>query len=222
MSMATWGVMITMQQTIGRNDSLKSANELYQDAILAKRACEGDESATQQVVEQVFDRIWRSMSFMSNNPHDVDDLTQNALIAVLASLPTFRADCPLAYWAEKIAVRTASKKFEKHRRRKKIFESFRQEQVTVHVQSAEARAADEEIIDRFQCCLDRLSDDQRAAIIAHHINGYALDEIASMLGCSVFTIKGRLRRGRRRLKKAVLADPGLSQWVTGELGWEVP
>ena len=52
--------------------------------------------------------------------------------------------------------------------------------------------------------------------------GLALDDIAVMSGCSVFTIKGRLRRGRRRLKTAVLADPTLSQWITDELNWKVP
>ena len=205
-----------------RNDGFRTASELYLDAQLAQRACEGDDTAKQQVVEQVFDRVWKTMSFMSNNDHDVDDLTQNALMAVLSSLSSYRGDCPLVYWAEKVAVRTAAKKFEKHRRRSRLFADFRQKIVAPHVPSAEDLTWNEQLIDCFQQCLDRLSDEQRAAIVAHHINGYALEEIALLCGCSVFTIKGRLRRGRRRLKKAVLADPTLSQWVKGELNWRLP
>ncbi len=179
---------------------------------LSQAAASGDSNARNKVVELIYDRIWKTLSFMSSHKDEVEDLVQNALIEVLDSLDTFRGDCPLEYWAEKIAFRNSARFFKKHHRRRRIWETFVRQPMSQHDLAADVQMENQQLIQRFRRCLAQLSAEQRSAIVAHHINGYSMDEIASFLGCSVFTVKGRLRRGRRLLKKIALNDAVLCQW----------
>ncbi|MBX2799548.1 MAG: sigma-70 family RNA polymerase sigma factor [Myxococcales bacterium] len=47
--------------------------------------------------------------------------------------------------------------------------------------------------------LCRLPDDQRRAVVLHHLHGQPLDLVASTEGVAIGTVKSRLHRGRARL-----------------------
>ncbi len=55
--------------------------------------------------------------------------------------------------------------------------------------------------------LATLPDDQRLAIILSDIQGYGYDEIATITGVAVGTVKSRISRGRGRLRQALRDDP---------------
>jgi RNA polymerase sigma-70 factor (ECF subfamily) len=45
-----------------------------------------------------------------------------------------------------------------------------------------------------------LSDDQRAAVLAHHVDGESYAEIAARLACSQSVVRQRVSRGLRSLR----------------------
>jgi hypothetical protein len=51
----------------------------------------------------------------------------------------------------------------------------------------------------FDGAFDRLTVDQRAMLVLHHVHGYGVDEIAEWLGIPSGTVKWRLSRARRAL-----------------------
>jgi len=53
---------------------------------------------------------------------------------------------------------------------------------------------------RLQACLDELPDDQRAAFLMHHEEGFTVDVLADALGVDVETAADRLRRGLDKLQ----------------------
>lgn len=53
---------------------------------------------------------------------------------------------------------------------------------------------------RLQACLDELSDDQRAAFLLHHEEGFTVEVLARALGVDVDTVADRLHRGLERLQ----------------------
>lgn len=219
--------MMNKFQSVPQNEtvsqqSITRLNVHSSDLRLATEALEGCDSARTQVVEKVCDRVWRTLSFLSHNPQEVDDLTQNALIKILESLSNYRAESSLENWAEKIAIRTATKLFEKNRRRRALFASYQDGVTLAHFNTFNELDEDFDVASRFKQCLIQLPAHQRTAILAHHMNGYGVHEIADICGCSPFTIAGRLRRGRRLLKKIVLADPDLNDWIHRELNWRDP
>ncbi|MBB3179735.1 sigma-70 family RNA polymerase sigma factor [Variovorax sp. Sphag1AA] len=53
---------------------------------------------------------------------------------------------------------------------------------------------------RLQACLDELPDDQRAAFLLHHEEGFTVEVLARALGVDIETASDRLRRGLDRLQ----------------------
>lgn len=192
------------------------------DLNLARAAAAGDDVARRKLVEGVYDRVRSTMVFVSNCADEVDDLTQNALVEVLRSVGSYRGEAPLAHWAERIAVRTAAKQFEKRRRRGKLFAAAYRD-VPPEVDASTDEAAEyREMLHRFQLLIATLSEDNRLALLLHHVKGYPVSEIASLCNCSTFTVKGRLRRTRRWLKREILRDEVLAEWIEDKLGWSQP
>jgi RNA polymerase sigma-70 factor (ECF subfamily) len=59
---------------------------------------------------------------------------------------------------------------------------------------------------RLQAALDRLSEDHRLVVLLHDTEGYKLEEIQSLTGTPVGTLKSRLHRARARLREILDAD----------------
>ena len=56
--------------------------------------------------------------------------------------------------------------------------------------------------------LDQLKPDQKEVVILRDIQGFAYEEIAEMLNCSIGTIKSRINRSRSRLREILLEQNG--------------
>jgi len=55
--------------------------------------------------------------------------------------------------------------------------------------------------------LQKLSDENRALVVLHLIEGFTLEELAGMLELPLGTIKSRLHRSKNLLKKVLLVEP---------------
>lgn len=58
--------------------------------------------------------------------------------------------------------------------------------------------------------LAQLSDEHRVVVLLHDSEGYKLEEIQSLIGIPIGTIKSRLHRARARLRDILAADGTLS------------
>ncbi len=54
---------------------------------------------------------------------------------------------------------------------------------------------------QLQAALDRLSEDHRAVIMLHDVEGYTLEEMTEILECPIGTLKSRLHRARARMRQ---------------------
>lgn len=63
---------------------------------------------------------------------------------------------------------------------------------------------------RLDDALSRLSDEHRIVVLLHDTEGYKLEEIQSLMGVPVGTVKSRLHRARARLKEMLVRDGTLS------------
>lgn len=71
----------------------------------------------------------------------------------------------------------------------------------------EAFADRSELSGHLERALGMLPDDQRAVIVLSDVHGYAYEEIATITGVAVGTVKSRISRGRARLREILRADP---------------
>ena len=189
------------------------SNRYNSELEMAQVAAQGDQNAKRDLVGLVLDQVRRTMSYLSGSERDAEDLAQMALIQILNSAGSFRVECRLKYWAERIAVRTAMKHFRKRQRREKLTVSWFSAAPEHSDIDVEQNAALGEARVRIAEHMQKLSFDRRTAIVLCHVQGYGIAEIANITGAPINTVRDRLRVGRQQLKKRILSDPSLGEWV---------
>ena len=63
-----------------------------------------------------------------------------------------------------------------------------------------------EDVDRVARALDRVSADDRALLLMHHVHGERVETIAATLGIPTGTVKWRLSRARQAVQRALEGD----------------
>jgi len=164
-----------------------------------------DREALTSVATQLLPRVRNLIRYLIHGDRDVDDIAQEALLAVLRGLPSYRGDGSLESWADRVVARVT---FAWLRRR-------RPGRVP-NLEVEDERAADDSTQPdeylrrrRLVSLLDQLPHEQRYALVLHHVLGMSVDEIVLETAAKAETVRTRLRLGKRRLRE--LADANASE-----------
>ncbi len=188
--------------------ALLDTNEILK---ICRESADGSRSARRQLMELLFDRIHKTASYLSSNLEDARDVAQSACVEVLLSAGSFRGDASITYWADRVTLKTAAKIFSKKTRRQRIREAFFQPPPPSV--GADDTAGREEVRDRLAALVQTLKIKQREVVLLRYIHGYTNKEAAELCGIPVETARDRLKKGRAALKKKVLMDPLLKEWI---------
>ncbi len=170
------------------------------DEELVARYKNGESRAFDQIVDRYERRVYAIALRMSGSPHDANDITQEVFISSLRALRRFRGDAKLSTWLHRVAVNAALD----HGRRKKrrpvqTFDELPErpsgdpgpeEEAEQAARAAEVHRA-----------LSDISDDHRAVIVLHDLQGLDYAGVAEALGVPVGTIKSRIHRARVELAR---------------------
>ena len=178
---------------------------------ICRRVAGGDNEAKRELMELLFNRIHKTASYLSCNLEDGRDIAQMACVEVLLSAGSYRGESSLAYWADRVTLQTAAKVFTKRSRRQKLRERFLQP--TTAAASLDEHAGRKAVRDRLTSLLRALKHKQREVIVFRYIQGYTNQEVADLCGVPLETARDRLKKGRAVLKKKVMNDPLLSEWI---------
>ncbi len=192
------------------------------EIALTRAAGQGDLRAREQLAERLFDRVRATVSYLAGGDPDKDDLVQLSLVEILRSAGSYRAEGPLEGWADRITVRTSLRALKRRRRRDGVLHAvddaeaamarLQTESSPTGASGMEQEAQRRELHQRLALVLGRLDPQRRAAVLLRWVHGYSVEEIAAMTDARVNTVRGRLRRGKRQLRKLILADPALRGW----------
>ncbi len=164
-----------------------------------RAAAAGDRAAAQALLLVLLPRIRNLVRYLIRGDADTDDLAQEALIAILRGLGSFRGESSFERWADRVAVRAT---FAGIRRRRRESSDRAAAEPELRLASSVA-PPDDEFADRRQAAalLDALPLEQRHAMVMHHVLGMSVPEIARELGVPAETVRSRLRLGRTRLRE---------------------
>jgi len=177
------------------------------DVELVRRAAAGDRRAAESLLRELLPRMRNLVRYLVRGDGDTDDIAQEAMIAVMRGLGSFRGDGKLQSWVDRIVARTTFA----HIRRVRKEAGGRAElenQVGLAI-VPEPGAPPDRFTQRRELAakLDELPDEQRHALVLHHAVGMTVPEIAAELEVSPDTIKSRLRLGRSKMR-AMLGTEG--------------
>jgi RNA polymerase sigma-70 factor (ECF subfamily) len=161
---------------------------------------EGRRGAAEALVTQLLPRVRNLVRYSVRVDSDVDDITQDALIAILRGLPSYRGEGAFASWADRVVGRVtfaASRRARVERTRMKQDE----EGELAAVPPDEGPPEDCILRRRMEKLLEKLSEEQRRALVLHHVMGMSVPEMAEVLEVPFETVRSRLRLGKAHLRE---------------------
>ena len=162
------------------------------DRELLVRARAGDREAFESIVLAKGEPLFRTAMAILGNEADARDATQETLVSAWRGIGFLRDFDRFDAWLGRILINECRMTL---RRRKRANEVPLPDSDSDALGSDSAPSASPD----FDAAFNRISVDQRAMLVLHHLHGYGVDEIGAWLGIPSGTVKWRLSRARRAL-----------------------
>jgi RNA polymerase sigma-70 factor (ECF subfamily) len=168
------------------------------DARLARQIETGNVSAFEEMyrahASRVFNVAWR----MLGNAADAEDALQEVFLQAYRKIGGFKGESALGTWLYRMAVNLCL-----DRLRSRAGRDGRQ---TGSLEDSPPKAASttrEMIVNRLDLerAIARLPDGARAAFVLHDVEGFAHQEVGSILGVSEGTSKSQVHKARMKLRE---------------------
>ena len=197
-------------------DSISSdvaSNSLADDVSdvlsLVQRAKNGELPAFDSLILRYRQRLYAVIYNMTMNAEDAADLTQETFVKAFRSLAKFREKSSFYTWLYRIGVNLTLT----HLKRRKIrkFFSFDQasedggmskdlEAVSSTTATSVKKALNNELHEKLNEALSKLSDKHRTIVVLFEIDGLGHKEIAKIMKCTEGTVRSRLFYAKQQLQ----------------------
>lgn len=169
------------------------------------------ESLMRQYERQVYNVAYR----MTGNREEAKDLTQEAFLRAFRAFRSYVPGTAFDRWLFRIVSNLYIDQVRRKSARKFRIESLDapiriggqeiERTVPDSSMSPEEVLTEQEMSYRVQKALDELPPEFRMAVVLCDVQGFSYEEIASIMGCSIGTVRSRIHRARRALRSKL--DP---------------
>lgn len=187
--------------------------DLQRDRRLVERFQEGDHTAFDTLYRRYFARLQRFCLKRVGDPHEAEEIAQEAFTRALRALPDLAGERRFYPWMTVIAGRLC---VDHHRRRGRSEPTATVELGSVDGgQDAIVEQADFALLGR---ALERLAPRHREVLGFREEKGWSYQQIAEHYGVPVGTVEALLFRARKALKREFLAVAGTNTGHGGRWG----
>jgi RNA polymerase sigma-70 factor (ECF subfamily) len=170
-----------------------------EDADLIRQATRGNVESFNLLVSRWEKRVYNYLLRITANREDALDLTQDAFLKAYQNLRKLDDPGRFAPWLYRIAHNEAYSMFRK-RRPETNGDGLAPEATETKITVGGSSVFPIELSLAVASALDRLSTDQREAVVLKVYQGFKFEEMAEILSCPVSTIKSRLYTALELLK----------------------
>ena len=178
------------------------------DKLLVGYAQKGHTKAFSELVRRHHMRIFHTAFGMVGNREDADDLAQLAFIKAFQSLHRFKGQALFSTWLYRICINCCLDWIKSQQRKYdvKMDDEWWYRQADGEALFADTKRTDYmveqgELRDVLAHAMSQMPPIFRSVLVLRELNGLSYQEIASVEGCSVGTVKSRLFRARAQLRK---------------------
>lgn len=184
---------------------------------LVEAAVGGDPAAIGAVLRELAPEIARVVrAVLGPNDMGVEDAIQDGLLSLMHALPTFRRDCSIRRYANRIAARTALLTRSRTRATRSREERFSlDERPPAYIDGRQDLALRRKAFVRRM--FDELPEPQAEVIALRFVLGYSLEEIAEEVGAPLNTVRSRIRLAKEVMRAHLQDDPELLEHLPGRL-----
>ena len=196
-----------------RPTAFQRSDEALVEAIVA-----GDVRARQELYDRYAPHLQRVLVRCLGAQREIADATQDVFEQAFRSLSKLRDPTRLKAWLTRVAVYVARGRIRRARRGRWL-RFFPPEQLPERQAPATTQEAADALEDTYRI-LQSFGADERIAFALRFIEGMELKEVADAAGCSLATIKRRLRRAEDAFVAAAKDTPSLRPWIEGGSRWD--
>jgi RNA polymerase sigma-70 factor, ECF subfamily len=185
----------------GRHDELRALAEAVQA---------GSSAALATFVRAIVPHLIRVVRRVLGAEHpEVEDVAQEAALAVLDGLRRFRGEGTVLHFACRVGVPTATntRRREVAQKRQRVGIDESPDRVCIDEPWPDQQVARSCLVRVVRELLDTLPENQAQALALHAVLGCTVSEIAEMCGVPTETVRSRLRLAKLALRKQVLSHP---------------
>ena len=176
------------------------------------QALAGDTGATRTLLNAVAPDVARvARAVLGAGAADLDDVIQEALLGLMHALPSFRGDCSLRRFANRIAVRAALHARRRAGRRDERLAEFALLGEPDAPEAPDAQWRSEQRRTLLRELLDELPEPQAETLALRVMLGFSLEETAAATGVPVNTVRSRVRLAREALRTRIEASRALRE-----------
>lgn len=179
------------------------------DRTLVARAQTGNDSAFEELVRRYQQRIYGLCYHLTSNHEDSGDLTQEAFVKAWKALRSFKGDSSFYTWIYRIAYNNVLNHLKQRRNRTPhlslddldFHAEHSPELIELISQITPRRDVSlAELQKKLNEAMLKLSEEHRAVVTMHDIQGLPHDEIATIMRCNPGTVRSRLFYARQQLQ----------------------
>lgn len=187
------------------------------DQELLRRFRAGDESAFDDLVLRHQQRAFNVAYQLLRDHEDATEVAQDAFVRAYRSLDSFHGECEFTTWLHRIVVNLAHNKYRWWKRRGKhasvsldspleVIDDQMSRQLAAETDAPDAQAVKAEFVELLNQRMNVLPPKFREVIVLRNVENLSYEEIATVLNCSVGTVKSRLARGREALRNSMKSE----------------
>lgn len=178
------------------------------EKLLIKRIKKGDIVAFEELISNYEKKAYNIAFRMMNNEEDAKDAVQEAFIKVFKSIKSFREESSFSTWLYRIVTNVC---LDEIRKRKKYASvslelDIETDKGTTRIEIGKDEETPEDLYEKLEKkelilnTINTLKEEYKTVVILRDIQGFSYEEIATILSCSLGTIKSRINRARNVLK----------------------
>jgi RNA polymerase sigma-70 factor, ECF subfamily len=176
--------------------------ELIYERVLVVRAQAGDEAAFVELVERYSPRLRYFLRKLLASADSAEDALQDVWLDVFRHLPRLADPQALVAWLYRIA---RDRAFARLRKIRKGEQPLNETTVADVAMEANNDFSPEDAA-RIHAALDTLPPEQREVLVLRFLEEMTYDQIASVVGCHLGTVRSRIHYGKLALRRALEKD----------------
>ena len=160
---------------------------------------DGDTAKLGILFERHHVRLYNFLVRLTNRRELSEDLVQEVFLRILRYSQTFRGEAAFTVWMYRLARNAASDHFRKWRRESLTSEDGGEQADDAPLPDEDLERGDSSAF--LKAALARLPADKREVLILARYQELKYEEVGQILGCAVGTVKAKVHRALKELKK---------------------
>ena len=183
------------------------------ERMLIRRLQQRDEKAFEEIVRLYQHKVYNLVYRMIGNQQEAEDVGQEVFVTVFKSIDSFRGEAKFSTWLYRIAANHCKNRMKYLGRRSykstgELNEAAEREaadaqpsSIRPHVDGPDAVLEGLELEKTVQDGIKALDEEHRVLVILRDVDDLSYEEISSITGLELGTVKSRLHRARLQLKE---------------------